>query len=282
MLKNTFCHIPGVGLKTEKNLWRRGVLSWDSAIDIKRLPERARPLFVRSIEESRERLEARDLAYFSALLPPDQQWRLFSEFRKGVAYLDIETNGYAGPTGYITAISLYDGRSVRYYVRGENLHAFKHDIRDYSVVVTYNGKCFDIPFIESHMNIRIRQPHIDLRYILKDLGFTGGLKSCEKKLGIDRGELDGVDGYFAVLLWNDYRRNNNPRALETLLAYNIQDVVNLEPLMVTSYNLKLAGTPFEKTHRLPDPMAPEKLPFKPDTTTIERLFSEHSRHYQTV
>ncbi len=282
MLKNTFCHLPGVGLKTEKNLWRRGVLSWDSAIDLKRLPERARPLFDCRIKESIERLEKRDLVYFAAHLPPEEHWRLFSEFRNGVAYLDIETNGYSGPSGYITAISLYDGASVRYYVRGENLHAFKRDIKDYSVVVTFNGKCFDIPFIESHMNIRIRQPHIDLRFVLKDLGFTGGLKSCEKKLGIDRGALDGVDGYFAVLLWNDYRRNGNKRALETLLAYNIQDVVNLEPLMVTSYNLKLAGTPFEKTHRLPEPALPKDLPFKPDLSTIERIFSEHSRHYQTV
>lgn len=281
MLKNTFCHIPGIGLKTERHLWRRGIYSWDPSIDHKNIPERARPSFKSTIEESMRKLDARDIGYFSSILPPDQHWRLFSEFRNSVAYLDIETNGYSGPTGYITAVSLYDGQSVKYYVRGKNLHEFKQDIRAYEVVVTYNGKCFDIPFIERHLNIRMRQAHIDLRFILKDLGFTGGLKSCEKKLGIDRGELDGVDGYFAVLLWNDYRRNRNHKALETLLAYNIQDVVNLEPLMITSYNLKLEGTPFETTHRLPEPVAP-KLPFKPDPATIERLFSEHSRHYQTL
>jgi len=43
------------------------------------------------------------------------------------------------------------------------------------------------------------------------------LKFCEKALGLDRGDLDGVDGYFAVLLWRDYQKKHNEKALETLL-----------------------------------------------------------------
>jgi uncharacterized protein YprB with RNaseH-like and TPR domain len=41
---------------------------------------------------------------------------------------------------------------------------------------------------------------IDLRYILKSMGFKGGLKGCEKQLGMDRGDLAGVDGLLAVYL----------------------------------------------------------------------------------
>ncbi len=127
---------------------------------------------------------------------------------------------------------------------------FKEDIQKYKVLVTYNGKCFDVPFLQSYFGIKLNQVHIDLRYVLKSLGYTGGLKGCEKKAGIDRGDLDGVDGYFAVFLWNEYQRNKNDKALETLLAYNIQDVVNLETLMVLSYNLKLKETPFNESHQL--------------------------------
>jgi hypothetical protein len=29
MLKNTFCHLTGVGLKREKQLWSMGINSWD-------------------------------------------------------------------------------------------------------------------------------------------------------------------------------------------------------------------------------------------------------------
>jgi uncharacterized protein YprB with RNaseH-like and TPR domain len=120
------------------------------------------------------------------------------------------------------------------------------------------------------LGIKLNQVHIDLRYILRSLGYAGGLKGCERKAGIDRGELDGMDGYFAVLLWEDYQRNMNRKALETLLAYNIQDVVNLEMLMVFSYNLKLNETPFVQTHQLSYPSSP-KIPFKADLETIERI-----------
>jgi uncharacterized protein YprB with RNaseH-like and TPR domain len=52
----------------------------------------------------------------------------------------------------------------------------------------YNGKTFDVPFIEKYFGIRMNHAHIDLRYVLKSLGYAGGLKRCEKALGLDRGE----------------------------------------------------------------------------------------------
>ena len=82
--------------------------------------------------------------------------------------------------------------------------------------------------------------------------------------------MEGIDGYFAVLLWNDYRINHNPKALETLLAYNIQDVVNLEILMVLSYNLKLKETPFVQSHQIASPTQPG-IPFKADKRIIEGI-----------
>ncbi len=278
MLKNTFCHIPGIGEKLERSLWGKGLLSWDLCSGKDNIHSRKILSFNDHIDESFGHLRDENPNYFADLLPASEHWRLFSEFRHATAYLDIETNGLAGPGAYITTISVYDGRSVHYYVKGKNLEDFKNDIKKYKVIVTFNGRCFDIPFIESYLKISMKQAHIDLRFILKDLGFTGGLKNCEKRLGIERGELDGVDGYFAVLLWRDYRENKNQKALETLLAYNIQDVVNLEPLMITSYNLKLEGTPFLKSHRLPMPYAP-KLPFNPDPKTIRKIFHRYSRHY---
>ena len=66
-------------------------------------------------------------------------------------------------------------------------------------------------FIEGQFGTTIDHSHIDLRYVLKGLGFSGGLKMCEKALGLNRGDLDGIDGYFAILLWLDYQQNNNVR-----------------------------------------------------------------------
>ncbi len=136
------------------------------------------------------------------------------------------------------------------------------------MIISFNGKTFDIPFIQTYFNCSLDQAHIDLRYVLASLGYKGGLKKCEKALGIDRGALDGVDGYFAVVLWHEYRKTGNKKALETLLAYNIEDVINLEVLMVRAYNQKLQEKGFSNLIQEPGPV---NNPFLPDEQLIDRL-----------
>lgn len=170
----------------------------------------------------------------------------------------------------ITTIALYDGRQVRHYVNGQNLEAFPDDVRDYRLLVTYNGRSFDVPFIERYFGVRLPHAHIDLRYVLARLGITGGLKRCEEQVGLARPGLEGVDGYAAVVLWHEYRDRHSERALETLLAYNVQDAVNLETLMVHAYNAHAARTPFADTHTL-TARTPPALPFRPDPATVERV-----------
>jgi uncharacterized protein YprB with RNaseH-like and TPR domain len=281
MLKNTFIHVPGLGIKSEQRIWSSGIYSWEDLSgkqDICFSPYK-REIIKRCIEDSVEHLSKENPNYFGNLLPSNQFWRIFPEFRESTAYLDIETTGLDSWSNEITTVALYDGKSVFTYVKDQNLDEFKRDIQKYKVLVTYNGRCFDVPFIESYFGIKLHQVHIDLRYLLRSLGYTGGLKGCERKAGIDREELDGLDGYFAVLLWDDYRRNMNQRALETLLAYNIQDVINLEFLMVLSYNLKLKETPFVQSHQITSPKQPE-ISFKADKQIIERI--KRMRGYEMV
>ncbi len=271
MLKHSYQHIPGIGAKTERQLWEAGILDWDSfskATSPVSLSPKRRETIKTYIEASNHHLAGNNPGFFLDLLPPDRHWCIFPEFRSSIAYLDIETTGLDHWGFDITTIALYDGTTIKYYIQGRNLEDFIRDIEKYKVIVTYNGKTFDVPFIEGYFRTKLNQGHIDLRYVLKSLGYGGGLKSCEKALGLDRGDLDGVDGYFAVLLWQDYQRNRNEKALETLLAYNIEDVVNLETLMVMAYNMKIKDTP--KTCPLAIPNAPE-IPFKADPATLARI-----------
>ena len=154
----------------------------------------------KQIRQSINKLDKNEPALFSNTLASKHHWRLFPEFRESTAYLDIETTGLGSPGDHITTIALYDGQAIRHYICGQNLDDFERDIRDHRLLVTYNGKCFDIPFIEWQFGIKLNQAHIDLRYVLKSLGYGGGLKGCERQLGLDRGNLEGIDGYFAVLL----------------------------------------------------------------------------------
>jgi len=79
-----------------------------------------------------------------------------------------------------------------------------------------------------------------------------------------------------VLLWHDYVKKKNHAALETLLAYNIVDTVNLEALMVFAYNRHITQTPFAESLRLPPPTAPQ-IPFVPDGPTVTRLQRQYAR-----
>lgn len=275
MLKNTFLHIPGIGLKTEQRLWQSGIHSWaDFTPDCPiRFSQSKIDTISAILEESRHNLKTGNPNYFSDRLPANQHWRFFPEHRESTAYLDIETTGLEKWACDITTIALYDGESVFYYVNGQNLDDFAVDINKYRVIVTYNGKTFDVPFIEDYFGISLDQAHIDLRYILASLGYVGGLKSCEIQLGLDRGDIADVDGFFAVLLWYDYVRNGNKKALETLLAYNIQDTVNLETLMVMAYNMKINDTPFHQG-QLPEPVLPQ-IPFSVDMRTVHRIKRAH-------
>ena len=283
MLSNTFCHIPRVSPKAEQRLWAEGLLSWKEMLKASKLPITRVSLDTvqRHMEESLLRLDQDDPRYFSDLLPANLHWRMFPEFRHSVAYLDIETTGLSAESNAVTTIALYDGVDIRYYVQGQNLAQFKRDISDYKLLVTYNGKCFDIPFLRQSLGIKLEQAHIDLRYVLFRLGYRGGLKGCEKQMGIERNELEGVDGFMAVLLWQEYKRHRNIKALETLLAYNIADVLGLETLLVKAYNLMLEDTPFERTRRLTVPRQPEN-PLEADVATIERLMGAMPWHYAAV
>jgi uncharacterized protein YprB with RNaseH-like and TPR domain len=274
MLRHTFCHIPGVGAETERRLWSAGITSWDSVLDQEppRLAPVARRLGTSYLRESIKHYDDHNPLWFGQHLPSDQSWRLFRDFRDCCAYLDIETTGM-GKRDQITTIALYDGQTIRHYIQGENLDDFAHDVARYRLLVTYNGKAFDVPFIERCLQTQVHQAHIDLRHVLRSLGFRGGLKACEKNLGVQRPGMEDLDGFAAVLLWQDYRSRKNLKALQTLLAYNVQDTLNLETLMVLAYNRKLAElheVPFASKYQVEMPQTPAN-PFPVDLATVQRI-----------
>lgn len=262
MLTHTFCHIPRISLNKEMALWEQGILCWEDY--------RKSQSVCGHLDDSERHLQDKNPAFFGKTLKSDQYWRLFPHFRDSIAYIDIETTGLDKGYDQITTIALFDGREIFTYVNGKNLADFKRDIQNYKIIVTYNGRCFDAPFIENYFNIKLDQVHIDLRYPLRRLGFMGGLKAIEQRLGIERGELRSVDGFFAVRLWHEYKRKKDEKALETLLAYNCADVVNLEILLTTVFNRNLEATPF-KTQGILNAPAEFKIPFQADARLLDRL-----------
>lgn len=256
MLRQTFLHIHGVGERTEEKLWRAGACTWEEFRALARPPVGPR-LAERMDEElvrSEEALRDGRYRYFARRLPPREHWRALPEFRGRVAYLDIETTGLSFGRDDVTVVGVYDGRRERAYVKGVNLGDLPAALNQAKVLVTFNGSRFDLPFLRrAFPRVRLDQIHVDLIHPLRRLGFRGGLKAIERQVGIQRDEeTEGLSGFDAVRLWRAYEAGDES-ALDLLLAYNAEDVVNLEALADLAYaelrNLRL-GEGFVTADRL--------------------------------
>lgn len=245
MLTRTFCHIPGLGGHTERELWRQGCTDWQR---YREDPERFglgqsnSALVSEWVERSVAAYDSRHHQFFAEGLAAREAWRAWPEFRDSCVYLDIETDGGTWGSS-VTTIGLYDGNTFECLVKGESLENFRDAISRYSMIVTFFGTGFDLPMLrKAFPGIEFDQIHLDLCYALKRLGFRGGLKKIERQLGIARGDdTDGLTGLDAIRLWREFRAGND-KSLETLIAYNRDDVINLETLAQLTYDRMKAAT----------------------------------------
>jgi len=239
MLTSTFIHAPGVGPAAEQALWAQGITDWQKYLDHShtlKLPPRHKIELAETVAESVTALAEERTDYFARVLPKREHWRATSHFPK-IGYLDIETDGGMGSDS-ITLIGLYDGFDMHFYVKGENLAEFAYDCQDYDGFVTFFGTGFDVPFLKRRFpvleSVFADRLHIDLCPMLKRLGHTGGLKRIEQELKISRvPETDGLSGMDAVRLWRAFRRGGRgaDEARSLLLAYNREDVINMQTLL---------------------------------------------------
>lgn len=241
MLHQTFIHIPGIGKQTEQDLWQHGIHSWDDADRFEKRFGFAGPRLQRKLDEyiplSRAAIENRDAAFFQRLTVLGEAWRVYPEFADDCVYLDIESTGLSTVFDTVTVVGLYDGRRYNVFTQGDNLDEVQKALQQYSVVVTFNGSGFDLRFLKNTFPELVLPPiHIDLRWVSRRLGYSGGLKELEKSVGISRkSDVAEMDGHDATVLWAKYLRGDNA-ALENLIEYNTEDVVHLKAIMEICYD----------------------------------------------
>jgi len=150
MVKRTFVHLPGIGLRTEAHFWRQGLTTWEDFLTVRRISGLGseRLTWLQGLlQDSLQHLDSPD--YFAYRLPPSQLWRLFHHFRSRTAYLDIETTGAQWPDLTVTVVGLYDGQDMRQFVLGRNLLEFPEALQGVDVLVTFNGSQFDLPVLRA-------------------------------------------------------------------------------------------------------------------------------------
>ena len=241
MLEQTFIHIPGIGQKTERELWQNGITSWK---DFDGFLSRPAPIgsalrhrLEKFIPESFRAIKRKDAAFFTRLSRLGEAWRLFPEFADECVFLDIETTGLSPVFDTVTMVGLFDGRRYEVFIDGQNLQELPNRLKKYCVVVTFNGAGFDLRFLKiTFPDLELPPIHIDLRRVTRRLGYRGGLKSIEKEFGISRdASVEDVNGFDATVLWSRYLRGDRA-ALQKLVTYNTEDVVHLKAIMEMAYD----------------------------------------------
>ena len=162
-------------------------------------------------------------------------------------FLDTETTGLSGGTGtYAFLIGCGsiepDGFRVRqffmrdYGEEASQLHALSEYLQRFDVLITYNGKTFDQPLLETRYRmVRKRPPfarmeHLDLLFGARRL-WKIRLESCRlvhlenQILGVEReGDLPGE---LIPYYYFEFVRSQQALKLVPILHHNIVDIVSL-------------------------------------------------------
>jgi hypothetical protein len=152
------------------------------------------------------------------------------------AYLDIETTGLISFYDEITVVGIYlanktGNRLVQLVGEDVTKTNLLRTLRCVETIYTYNGSRFDVPFINSRLGVNLGEHfhHRDLMHDCWRNNLYGGFKAVERQLGIPR-RLQGIAGAEAPALWWRYQVHRDRKALDLLLEYNKEDVVNLKAL----------------------------------------------------
>jgi uncharacterized protein len=168
------------------------------------------------------------------------------------AIIDIETLGLFGrPIILVGAASVVKKgiRTRQFLMRDVSeeacaLSQFISDLKSNTAFVSFNGRCFDVPFIRERLAFYaldleqvFENPHFDmLHFARRALGSKLAncrLETVEKYLGIRRGI--NIPGALVPEFYDEYQRSGNAGPLVAIVEHNKQDLVTLAQLFCSLY-----------------------------------------------
>ncbi len=185
----------------------------------------------------------------------------------GALFLDTETTGLSGGTGtvaFLVGLAWWDGPTLvveQLLVRslGEEapmLDRVRDRIAAASLLVTFNGKSFDMPllrtrFVMARLAPPVEPPHLDLLHVARRVhkGRTRRSAGACRLVALEREVLgferidDVASGDVSAFYWH-FLRSGDARALLGVIEHNSWDVVAMAAL------LGLYGEPLPLQSRL--------------------------------
>ena len=168
------------------------------------------------------------------------------------AFLDTETSGLAGGTGtypFLVGVGRFDGqlfRLIQFFMRdpGEEqaqLAALTDFIQPCQALVTFNGKSFDVPLLNTRYTLNDRQSplpdlaHLDLlplaRRLWRDRLPSRRLGDLEIQILRAERTQEDIPGWLIPSIYFDYLRSGDARPLKGVFYHNAMDVLAMAALL---------------------------------------------------
>ena len=178
--------------------------------------------------------------------------RLLSMNAEALAFLDTETSGMAGGTGtyaFMVGVARFvqgEFQLAQFFLRDPSeepamLEALAEFLAPCAALVTFNGKTFDAPLLQTRYTLHsIPNPfadfaHLDLlplsRRLWRDRLPSRALKYLEENILSAPRNAEEVPGYEIPWLYFDYLRTGDATPLKGVFYHNAMDVVAMAALL---------------------------------------------------
>ncbi len=193
--------------------------------------------------------EIHDIPTYPAhLLLRDERLRDL-DFRKAL-FLDTETTGLSGGTGtvaFMVGLGFFQGEGFvvqqlfmrDYSEERASLSILQEILESYQFLVTFNGRHYDIPLLETRMILsrkrpKIREmPNFDLLYPSRKI-WKGAYENCRlvtlesRLLGMER--EDDIPSEWIPSLYFDYVQTKDARKIHRVFYHNRMDILTMVAL----------------------------------------------------
>ncbi len=168
-----------------------------------------------------------------------------------VLFIDTETTGLSGGLGtcaFLIGVGYFVEDSFRlaqYFFNDLNeeyalLHDFNQLIEQHQLIVSYNGKCFDIPLlITRNVYHRLDTPltrilHLDLLHTVRRM-YKHRLSDCSlgtaEEIILKVSRNGDIPGYMIPQIYFHYLKDRDARPLRPVFYHNQQDILSLAALL---------------------------------------------------
>jgi hypothetical protein len=174
-------------------------------------------------------------------------------------FLDTETTGLSGGTGtvaFLVGLAWREGDGLtlaQYFLRDfdeENalLWAVGQCVSEAGVLVSYNGRCFDWPLLQTRLVMRravwSSPPHFDLLGLARRI-FRPRLPDCAlqtiEQAVLDLHRADDLPGSLIPSRYFAWLRDGDPHVLDPVFTHNRQDVLSMV-LLLARFEAVLRGS----------------------------------------